>query len=454
MESEASAITNRPLRDSIAFTSERGEANTKSVECFIKDVYALADLLPENRPAINFCGNRYRFMVAFFAVCLKGQTNYLPPNRSPDMQLQLREHSDKLYLLHDSHETESELETFQYPEQLRIDGIEPTIPTIPPDHLCALSFTSGSTGKSTAVEKRWHTLRAGAHINAAHMLSDTLQKTPHQMVATVPAQHLWGLETSVFLPLFAPLCVSDKMPFYPADITAALEELPQPRILVTTPTHLKALVTSNLSLPDCTRTLCATSPLSTSLAKEVETLFQGDLLEVYGCTEMGSLAYRPTSREDTWTSFSGFEFSLNSEHTTVSAEHVEVQTELQDKLLFSESGKFQLMGRTGDLINVGGKRGSLAQINEAIQSIPDVIDSAVFIPNCEEHTSERPVALVVSHTPQLSKSDIGAAIRRSMDPVFVPRPILFVQALPRNENSKLPKAELNRFYTSMLRDKK
>src|SRR3546814_20020870 len=52
----------------------------------------LAAQLPSARHAINLCENRYRFMLAFAAICVRGQTNLLPSNATPDAiaDLQLR----------------------------------------------------------------------------------------------------------------------------------------------------------------------------------------------------------------------------------------------------------------------------------------------------------------------------------------------------------------------------
>src|SRR5690606_22508015 len=91
------------------------------------------------------------------------------------------------------------------------------------------------------------------------------------LLATVPGQHMWGLETSVLLPMFANICVSDGRPLYPMDIKAALDKLTAPRMLVSTPVHLRALAMSGISFPPVTRVLCATAPLDKALAARTET---------------------------------------------------------------------------------------------------------------------------------------------------------------------------------------
>ena len=52
----------------------------------------------------------------------------------------------------------------------------------------------------------------------------------------------------------------------------------------------------------------------------------------------------------------------------------------------------------------------------------------------------RTAALVVA--PGLDEAAILAALRIGIDPVFLPRPLRRVTALPRNETGKLPRAAL------------
>src|SRR5687767_15544824 len=83
-------------------------------------------------------------------------------------------------------------------------------------------------------------------------------------------------------------------PFYPADIRAELAALPRPRGLVTTPVHLRALLSEAHDLPALDFLLCATAPLGLQLAATAETRFGAPLYEIYGCTEAGQVATRRT----------------------------------------------------------------------------------------------------------------------------------------------------------------
>jgi acyl-coenzyme A synthetase/AMP-(fatty) acid ligase len=53
----------------------------------------------------------------------------------------------------------------------------------------------------------------------------------------------------------------------------------------------------------------------------------------------------------------------------------------------------------------------------------------------------RLAAMVVA--PTLDAAQIAHALRERIDPAFLPRPLLLVDALPRNQTGKLPQHELH-----------
>jgi len=65
----------------------------------------------------------------------------------------------------------------------------------------------------------------------------------------VPPQHMYGTETSVLLPLLAGMAVHSARPLFATDVAVALSEVPEPRVLVTTPVHLRTLLASKQSFP-------------------------------------------------------------------------------------------------------------------------------------------------------------------------------------------------------------
>ena len=100
--------------------------------------------------------------------------------------------------------------------------------------------------------------------------------------------------------------------------------------------------------------------------------------------------------------------------------------------------EFTLLGRASDMIKVAGKRSSLQELTCKLLSLPGVVDGAVFVPDGEE----RPAALAVA--PGLTTAQVLTGLRQIMEPVFVPRPLVLVDQLPRNELGKLPREGLLR----------
>ncbi|MES2180523.1 MAG: beta-hydroxyacyl-ACP dehydratase, partial [Pseudomonadota bacterium] len=112
-------------------------------------------------------------------------------------------------------------------------------------------------------------------------------------------------------------------------------------------------------------------------------------------------------------------------------------------------GHFLLHGRTQDLINIAGKRSSLASLNHHLNAIEGVIDGAFFMPDEISHDHvTRLSACVVA--PSLTAAAVLAELRLRIDPVFLPRPLLFVQSLPRNSTGKLPRAALQQLIADYM----
>jgi acyl-coenzyme A synthetase/AMP-(fatty) acid ligase len=90
---------------------------------------------------------------------------------------------------------------------------------------------------------------------------------------------------------------------------------------------------------------------------------------------------------------------------------------------------------------VAGKRASLADLTRRVLAIEGVQDAVVFQPGAESvATIRRVAALVVA--PGLTAAQVHDLLAASVDPAFLPRPLLLVDALPRNELGKLPRETL------------
>ncbi len=431
---------------------------------FLCHVHCLSKQLPEHQYVINLCENRYLFMVAFAASILRQQTSLLPPNKKVMTQMRLSERYGDVYILHDgllksdNENTEIALNIAdinvlecKFTESLCTEAC----PEIPLDYLAAISFTSGSTGDSKPNLKTWRTIIESSEINARHMLesaqSDSCGHATLYQLATVPAQHMWGLETSVLLPLFESICVADVKPLFPQDIYDALQVIPKPRMLVSAPVHLRAMCGSQLEYPDVELVLCATSPLSKELAINVERLFSAQLREVYGCSEVGSMAVRKTAASDNWYLFTGIRVEEQNDGTSIaSTDYLPASVVLQDRIEMKGHNYFQLKGRATDMVDIAGKRGSLLEINQVLLNFPGIIDGVVFMPEAEDKRAVARLAALVTLPEGTDSEDLRRYLRQHFDNAFIPRPIIKVDSLPREENGKLPVRQLQDYYQQLL----
>ena len=217
--------------------------------------------------------------------------------------------------------------------------------------------------------------------------------------------------------------------------------LPRPRCLVTTPVHLRALLAEPDELPQSDLVLCATAPLSPQLAALAEASFAAPLFEIYGCTEAGQVATRRTVETGEWRLLPGLALRADSKGTWVKGGHVETEVLLADVIELRGRARFLLHGRTADLVNIAGKRTSLAHLNYHLNSIKGVLDGAFVAPEDEGGAVARLMAFAVA--PGHSSETLMNELRQRIDAAFLPRPLCLVDALPRNATGKLPLQALN-----------
>jgi acyl-coenzyme A synthetase/AMP-(fatty) acid ligase len=421
------------------------ERRAVAVETFLRDAAQLAGMLPERRTILNLCSDRYRFAVGFAAALLRGQTSLLPPNETPDVLARLASQYPDVYCLHDLAAAPGSLPAMPFPDRFAPAAAAGEVPAVPAAQLAAIVFTSGSTGQPVPHHKTWGSL-VGVALAQIEILR-LAERRGLAVIGTVPPQHVFGLEATVLMVMQGGLALHARRPFYPADISAELAALPRPRGLVIAPAHLRVLLSEPEELPAADFLLCATSPLSRELAAQAEARFGTQLHEMYGCTESGGIASRRTVATDEWRAMAGITLRTRDATTWVKGGHVEVEVPLADVIELRGGGRFLLHGRIADLVNIAGKRTSLAHLNYHLNSIEGVRDGVFVVPEQRGEAVSRLAAYVVA--PGLSRDALLKALRERIDSAFLPRPLHFVDRLPRNETGKLPRHALAEFESEL-----
>jgi acyl-coenzyme A synthetase/AMP-(fatty) acid ligase len=417
---------------------------------FLADVERAMPALGPGGHVLNVCADRYLFAVGFAAGLLAGKVSLLPATHTPEVIRQLLQFAPDTVCLSDAADCAIDLPrvALELAPDPKADAPR-AVPQIDAARLAAYVFTSGSTGSPLPHRKTWRSLTTDVRAEAERL---GLGSEPWSIVATVPPQHMYGLETSVLLALLNGHALCAERPFYPADIGAVLARVPPPRMLVTTPVHLRALLGSKVALPAVDLVVSATAPLSTKLAAEVESTCGCPLLEIYGSTETGQIASRRTTSTAQWRLWPGVVLEERAGETWAHGGHIEEEKRLYDALEATGTDTFLLHGRLADLVNIAGKRSSLAYLNHQLNSIPGVVDGAFFHagePPGERADVARVGACVVA--PGLDAARLLSQLRERLDPVFLPRPLLLVERLPRNSTGKLPQAALRDLAASALK---
>lgn len=419
---------------------------------FLSHVLHLSRNLPSAGQVLNLCADRYWFAVGFFAAVHRGLLSVLPNSTAPEsLSTVCAEYSDLVCL---GDQAECPFPNLPYVRATAVETsskiVEATAPLVARAKTVACVFTSGSTGKPQPHFKSFGGLWQSVQAEAQMLWAVT--GGPCSVLGTVPFRHMYGLESSVLLPILGTGQMCSRVPFYPADVVTALSEIAAPRLLVTTPFQLRKLLEADVKLPSLAAVLSATAPLSDELATRTEREYATTVMEIYGSTETGQMATRKPTENKRWRVFPGISLTQSNGHTTASGGHLNGPQVLNDTVELSSATEFTLVDRNSNIVNVVGKRTSLEFLTHVISNVPGVLDAAFCMP---EHDGESDVTRLAAFVvaPGLTSASILAALRAHIDPVFLPRPIIFLDVLPRDGNGKISASSIKALLTAHLPSK-
>ncbi|SMM99138.1 FIGfam138462: Acyl-CoA synthetase, AMP-(fatty) acid ligase [uncultured Candidatus Thioglobus sp.] len=388
--------------------------------------------LSSHKYAINLCDNRYHFLVTFAACVSLGKISLLPNSKAPNEIARLA----KLYP--DSQLIDDEEVADLYTDDGNENNISVKNFDIAAQQIVAILFTSGTTGKAKQNPKTWGQLNESSIRVRKRFWAEGL--TSQCIIATTPPQHMFGFETSIIYPLTLGLTMHDSCPFYPLDIQQAALETPASKIIITTPLQLKTCVELTQGWDNIDSIICATSPLSTDIANNAEYVLGADVFEIYGCSESGAIATRRTSKNNQWKLLEDYRIKVSKNAVLLKAIGYDELIKISDQIKVIGTHFFYLLGRSEDLVKIGGKRESLSGLTCKLKKIDGIDDGVFFIPKKEANSRVRLAALVVSSV--LNKGEIMQLLSQTVDAVFLPRPLKIVISLPYNKLGKLPLADL------------
>ena len=399
---------------------------------FVGAVIALARQLPPGRHALQRCERTSAFLVTTCAAWCAGRTVVMPPTRLDADRDALRERYPE------AHELDDALEA-------ALDGAAPhwPPPALPDELVAAILFTSGSTRVPRESAKTWGALCRGATTFASVF---DIRPGRFRLAGTVSPQHMFGLEATAMAALRTGCALDTMRPLFAPDLAELARSSAQagapPLCLATTPLHLEHFHRSPAAPPAVARVIASTMPLARELAAAVERDWGARVDEIYGSTECGMLGARRPAVEDAFTLGAGLSLDIDADGAaTASGAQLDAPVTLDDRLAWRDvtRRRFSLEGRKTDMVKVAGKRTTLAALGDHLRAIDDVEDGA-FFPSAAQ--PGRLCALVVA--PALDEAEVRRRLAERIDPAFLPRPLIRVERLPRDERGKLALSELQR----------
>lgn len=346
--------------------------------------------------------------------------------------------------------------------------------------LAAILYTSGTTGRSKGAMLSHDNLGSNAF-----MLRDAWAFTGDDVLLhALPIFHTHGL----FVGTNTVLAAGASMIFLPKfDAAEMLRQLPRATTMMGVPTFYIRLLDEAAFTRDLVGHMrlfvSGSAPLSADIHREFRERTGHAILERYGMTETNMTISNPYDGEriagTVGFPFPGVSIRIADPETGAEMPQGEVgvveiagpnvfkgywrnpektAAEFRDGFFISGDlgfvdarGYVTLVGRAKDLIISGGYNVYPAEVETALDELPQVHESAVIaIPHRD--LGEAPVAVVVPREQGYSDADaIRAGLAETLARYKQPRAILFVDALPKNAMGKVQKALLREEHKDLLK---
>jgi acyl-CoA synthetase (AMP-forming)/AMP-acid ligase II/3-hydroxymyristoyl/3-hydroxydecanoyl-(acyl carrier protein) dehydratase len=306
-------------------------------------------------------------------------------------------------------------------------------------------FTSGSSGDPKRVIKTLGQMEREAA--AAETLLGPYVSERGIVTGTVSHQHLYGLSFRLFWPLCSGRLIDATVhEFWESLAGAALAG----GAIITSPAHLTRIPGHGAVAADSRPglILSAGAPLPSAAAAEARSIFAARVLEIYGSTETGMIAWRSRDDDDTpWRTAPGVTVRQAHDNRILVASpflDTEAWHEGADRIRLLGDGHFELLERADRIAKIEGKRISLPEVERRILDLPEVTAVSVAVLPGDKPCLAAAIVLTEEGERALAKSGafrFGRSLRRGLaafiEPAGVPRRWRYVPALPAGPLGKV-----------------
>jgi len=333
-----------------------------------------------------------------------------------------------------------------------------------PNNACITIFTSGSSGQAKEIHKTLRQFQAEIEILEQYWgawLGDA------QILATVSHQHIYGLLFRLLWPLVAGRCFHSEMYLSPEPLLKFAKGISA--CWVASPAQLKRLdeMTPWLELSKLKALFSSGGALPLESATQIFQLGGQKVLEIYGSSETGGIAWRQSVDDALWTAFDGISISadekgqnyLSSPYLTEEKEGENIPLwkrggkgdlsnknlyKMDDKIKMLANNQFELLGRFDRIVKIEEKRLSLDELESALNNIEWIQQSYTLLLADKRDKIASVIVLTQSGQDYLQQHGRASLIKQlrkklmdSFETVVLPKKWLFMHALPMTVQGKI-----------------
>jgi len=310
-------------------------------------------------------------------------------------------------------------------------------------------FTSGSSGQAKAINKSL--LQFQTEIETLESCWGSQLKDA-QVLATVSHQHIYGLLFRVLWPLAAGRCFHSDMYLSPEPLLKNSKS--KPSYWVASPAQLKRLdeLTAWQEINTLVNIFSSGGDLPLEISNKIYKQCGQSVVEIYGSSETGGIAWRQSINDKLWTLFDKISIAVNDEQIARLSSPYLSSTDslvLDDKIKIHNETQFTLLGRVDRLVKIEEKRLSLNELEQSLNNSQWVKQSHIFV--LKGKRDKVAACLVLSELAEdllqkQGRSKLIKKIRQSLlnqfETVVLPRKWLFIKSLPLTTQGKIKQALL------------
>ncbi|MBN1665090.1 MAG: long-chain fatty acid--CoA ligase [Deltaproteobacteria bacterium] len=428
--------------------------------CTYNDVYQMACALKSSFSSLNFgnhpvclCTESKAVMAASLLARLSGGPPLIFPYAQTD------------HVLSEMHQLTGFRFAIADTKKALPEGVESVLPdrssrcelelvdeaVVHPDKELLSLFTGGSTG----TPKFWSKTVTNLFGEALYLSEKYDITQDDRVVATVSPYHIYGLLYSVLVPLVSSAGVADDIYTFPHEIISAIGAYAA-TVLVGVPMHYRALGSRKIPGNSLRIAFSSTGALAETDGDAFYKKNGVGIVEIYGSTETGGIATRCRAEgENYFVPYDHLEWKIIEDRLHVLSEFISPEIEREQDGFFKTGDRvqsdghtgFMLLGRTDDIIKVGGKRVNLEEIRNKLNTIPGVRDS--FVISLPVRTGrQNVVAAVVEGKPD--RTHLRQSLAHMLEPYAMPRSIKFVDKIPVTASGKYDRQAIEQLFRTKL----